>query len=457
MPQTFTDWCEAYARVEDKRSHRAIPFRLYECQKRVAWQLEAKHWLWILKARRLGLTWLLAAYAVYLMTEKENQTIVVLNQTREYAQDFLERMRLILDHLPDDKRPERKVDNKAQLTFKNGGSVRSVACTRRAIRSLSADLVIFDEAAYMDLLKDARKAAQPAVELGDGQVVAISTSGGPGGEFHDVWHQAASGKNRYRSVFLSWKELPQRDDGWYAREARENEADPLYMKREYPASAEEAFESAEGRVFPLFVRGDKFIHERTINSRWQKYRAIDFGGVDPFVCLWGAVIPGDGPSLTVDPACDNLIRELLGYSYDVSGSPADKNNHACDALRYMISSPPITGHLHIYRELFIPNSAAKGWTLTELAAEIDRLSGDEEFKNTYADAARPDLIATLKKRQMKIEKYRSLSGNLIGEIIQGIVYVNELVVGTAKNVPPGPAPVRTTTGLPDHIRKKGIW
>jgi phage FluMu gp28-like protein len=173
MPQTFTDWCEAYARVEDKRSHRAIPFRLYECQKRVAWQLEAKHWLWILKARRLGLTWLLAAYAVYLMTEKENQTIVVLNQTREYAQDFLERMRLILDHLPDDKRPERKVDNKAQLTFKNGGSVRSVACTRRAIRSLSADLVIFDEAAYMDLLKDARKAAQPAVELGDGQVVAI--------------------------------------------------------------------------------------------------------------------------------------------------------------------------------------------------------------------------------------------------------------------------------------------
>ena len=310
----FIDWCEDYVFVEDKLTHGAVPFRLYPCQRRVAERLARGEWLWILKARRLGLTWLLAAYAAWLFTQKENRTIVVLNQNKEYAGDFLDRIRQIMDRLPDAMKPKLLTDNTAKLVAANGGQVRSVACTKQAIRSLSADLIVFDEAAYTGLLKDARKAAQPAVETGRGQIVAISTSNGPSGEFYDIWGQASAHRSRYQSIFLNWRELQNRDDNWYEREARENAADPLYMKREYPSSAEEAFESAEGRVYPLFIRSDKFIQPRTIHEDWKKFRAIDFGGVDPFVCLWGCCIPGDGPGLTVDPSCDNLIRELLAYS-----------------------------------------------------------------------------------------------------------------------------------------------
>ena len=457
MQNNFIDWCETYAFVEDKLSHGPVLFKLYDCQKRVARDLTDGQWLWILKARRLGLTWLLAAYATWLLTEHENRTIVVLNQNREYAMDFLSRVRSILDGLPADRKPKLVTDNKSELMTESGGSVRSMACTRRAIRSVTADLVIFDEAAYMDLLKDARKAAQPAVETGRGQVVAISTSNGPMGEFYDVWQQSASGKTRYKPVFLDWRELKTRDAEWYARESRENQADPLYMKREYPSSAEEAFESAEGRIYPLFIRSEKFIHAKKIHANWTKYRAIDFGGVDPFVCLWGAVIPGDGPGLSVDPCCDNLIRELLAYSYDANGVPSDKHNHACDALRYMVVSPPVAGHLHIYRELYLPNSAAKGFSLEDLGALIQHQTGGEQIRMTYADRSRADSIATLKNKFFSTLGQTPVNTNPIGEIIEGIVRVNELVVGMAKSKPARAEPERGFTGLPDVFRRRGIY
>jgi phage terminase large subunit len=50
--------------------------------------------------------------------------------------------------------------------------------------------------------------------------------------------------------------------------------------------------------------------------------------------------PGDGrPRLTVDPSCENLIREFESYEWaknkdGLKDKPVDSNNHALDALRY---------------------------------------------------------------------------------------------------------------------------
>jgi phage terminase large subunit len=55
--------------------------------------------------------------------------------------------------------------------------------------------------------------------------------------------------------------------------------------------------------------------------------------------------PGDGmPRLTVDPSCENLIREFETYEYarDPSGMAKDKpkkeNDHGLDALKYLAMS-----------------------------------------------------------------------------------------------------------------------
>ena len=251
----FKYWCATYCLIEDKETHQAVAFKWYKCQGETAKMLCSGKWLWILKARRLGFTWLLVAYATWLTTFFLNRDVCVLNQDMEYAQDFLERVRFIQDRMPDWMRPQRTTDNKSRITMKANGrgcEIRSFACTKRALRSIAADVVIFDEAAFMDLLRAAKHAAMPAVETGKGMVVGLSTSAGPSGEFYETYGQAASGKGKFASVFYDWTHRPGRTKAWYKQEKEDNEADPLFMKREYPATPEEAFESAEGRVYPLF-------------------------------------------------------------------------------------------------------------------------------------------------------------------------------------------------------------
>lgn len=455
----FLYWCQVYARVEDKDTHAMVPFELWPAQREVAEMLFRGDWIWGLKARRLGLTWLMVAYALWLVTFAQNRTVVVLNQNHEFAKDFLERVRAMQDALPQWMQAPRVRDAATALSFMGGGLIRSAACTKRAIRSLAADLVIFDEAAYMDLLKTARQAAQPAVETGHGQIVGISTSAGPQGDFYATWRRAMEGKTNYRPVFMHWRGHPGRDDTWYAKEKAENEADPLYMPREYPANPEEAFQAASGRVYPLFTNygemGKRFVRRIAVHPDWPKYRGIDWGGVDPFVCLWACVVPGDPMGLTIDPDCTALIDEFLAYSRDDKGAPADKHNHNLDALRYIVVTAEVAGHLHFYRALSIPDSAAKGFALPDLARRIVDMSAGEEYALTVADRSRPDSIQLVRQLGIRAVPQRSMPAKgRAGEIEQGIVRVNALVAGTAKGNLANAIP--TKKPLPLNSLEKGF-
>lgn len=456
----FVYFCETYVQIEDADTRQLTLFKLWNAQRNVARMLQRGEWIAALKARRLGFTALLAAYAVWLVTFHKRRTVAIINQDKEYAADFLDRCRLIHDHLPKFMRLKATRDNVVRLEFDHkgwGGLIRSLAGTKRAGRSLTANLVIFDEAAYIKFLGMLLKAAKPALETGGGQCVLLSTSDGPSGTYHDECQRAILKKSRFKFVFFDWRARPGRDQKWYDKEQADNAHDPLYMKREYPATPEEAWEAATGRIYPLFsVHGDaakKFVRKIAVEPVWKHYRAIDWGGVDPFVCLWGCVVPGEGAGLSIDPSCENVIRELLAYSWDDNGKPKDVDNHACDALRYMVITPKdgIRGHLHIYRELYIPHSAALGLSLPDLAKRIRDMSAAQNYALTTADRSRPDSILVVTQMGIPTVPARVLRGSRGGEIEQGIARVSALIAGTAKGaascLPPPPKSATSAAAL----------
>lgn len=454
----FVAFCAQHAQILSMEEGQFVPFRLYPFQREIAEKLMAGKWLWILKARQLGLTWLLAAYAVWLVLHAPNQKVLVLSKDRDAAAIFLERAKQILARLPEGSSCKPRVNNEQRLVLSDddgGGEIQSLAAGKSAIRSLVANLVILDEAAFNPRLDEHLRAAPPAVEHSRGQVVGISTSDGPRGRFHEVWHAAHEARTPFEPVFIPWHRHPSRDAAWYARQNEMHAADPVFMKREYPATPEEAFEGAEGRVYPLFARDGRFLREMNLRPEWPRYRALDFGGRDPFVCLWGCLLPGEGSALTIDPSCVNLIRELLAYSYDGQGLPADNHNHACDALRYMAVTAGgggITGRLHVYRELYEPDSAARGFSCVDMAERVRARSGNERFACTVADRSRPDLIALFDSLGMPATGQRALSGARLSEIEQGIARVNALLTGTAKGPAAAPLPQRTPPALPENYR-----
>lgn len=343
----FFYWCETYARIEDKDTHRPVPFKLYACQRRIIRKVFQGKWLRVLKARRLGVTWLFAAYAVWMMTFQRMRTVGYLIHKRDYSEDFIDRCDFIASRIPAFLRPKPTTSNRKELDYKDNESwIRALSATKGAADSVAADLVIVDEATKIEekqagLLGSILQSIEPTVETAKGTIILIAKSEGPQGLFYKGWQASKKGRDKYENVFLSWKMRPGRTPAWYKHEAAMHAADPLFMPRNYPANEDEAFQQAEGRVYQAFnlathvgrilPTGEMTAEtedELWVPDFWPKWRAIDFGGRDPFVCLFIARVEKEGVRLTVDPACEKTIGEFLSYRYKPHTDYfEDKNNH----------------------------------------------------------------------------------------------------------------------------------
>jgi hypothetical protein len=91
--------------IQDLSTEQAIPFRLYPSQGDVLEQIHCQERCIILKARQLGLTWLSAAYALWLTLFHAQQSVLVISIKEELAKEYMDRVKFIFDHLPEDLKP----------------------------------------------------------------------------------------------------------------------------------------------------------------------------------------------------------------------------------------------------------------------------------------------------------------------------------------------------------------
>jgi tRNA(Met) C34 N-acetyltransferase TmcA len=75
------------------------------------------------------------------------------------------------------------------LTLSNGSTIECVPSSMKAVRSAEADLLIVDEAGFVD--QDIWEAAEPVVGARPGARVLVGSTPwrGPGHFFHDLWRQ----------------------------------------------------------------------------------------------------------------------------------------------------------------------------------------------------------------------------------------------------------------------------
>ena len=470
----FIYWCETYAKIEDKDSHRAVVFKLYACQKRIIKKVFKGEWLRILKARRLGVTWLFAAYSVWLMSFREMQTVGYLIHKKEYSEDFVDRCDFIASRLPGWIRPTPTSQNKRELDYKDNECwIRALTATKGAADSVAADVVIVDEATKIEekqagLFGGILQSIEPTVETAKGTIVLIAKSEGPQGLFYKGWMASEKGQDKYTNIFLSWRMRPGRSLEWYKNEVAMHAADPLFMPRNYPATADEAFQQAEGRVYTTFnmathvgrILPDGTMANETdqplwVPDHWTKWRAVDWGGRDPFCTLWVARISKEGVRLTIDPACEKTIGEFMSYRYKPHTDYfEDKNNHSMDSLRYLLETMSLTkGHYHVYRELYLPNTADDGLELPDLATMVRDMTGDEHIAMTVCDRSQPLSINAFQLHRipcMPNQHYLKEGASRRGLITQGVRMVNALLIGTGEFLP---VRVKTELSPEDRVKK----
>lgn len=86
-----------FMQIEDKDAPGVrVPFKLWPEQIEVLTHLNAHRLTAILKARQLGLTWLVLAYAVCKMIEKHGYSIIGLSRTEDEAKELVRRVEVLL-------------------------------------------------------------------------------------------------------------------------------------------------------------------------------------------------------------------------------------------------------------------------------------------------------------------------------------------------------------------------
>jgi len=206
----------------------------------------------ILKARQLGITWMVCMYALWTAMTRPNATILVMSISQREAIGIIDRIKFIYDNLPETLKaanPITSPDSRTEKGFLNGSHIIALPSTEKSSRSYTSTLTILDEFAFHDYADKNWAAVMAATE--QGKIVVISTSNGINNLFYRLYWDAKEKKNDFLPIFLPYYLHPNRDEGWHEEQKRR--LTPQLMAQEYPATEMEAFVHSGNTFFDLDV------------------------------------------------------------------------------------------------------------------------------------------------------------------------------------------------------------
>lgn len=183
------------------------------------------------KSRRVGLTWGLAAYAVLRagrIKSAGGMDAMYISYSQEMTREFIDacamwakafaQAAVVMDELLfDDTDPEHPEDTRQiqafRIRFASGFEILALSSAPRTLRGKQG-LVIIDEAAFVDSLKELLKAALAFLMWG-GQVVVCSTHNGVDNEFNVQVQDILGGRSKYKHLKIDFDQALM--DGLYQR------------------------------------------------------------------------------------------------------------------------------------------------------------------------------------------------------------------------------------------------
>ena len=317
---------DTYGHIEDKDAETLIqPFQLWEEQRSALRSFRDHKLNVILKARQLGITWLVLHYALWKLI-KPGRTVIGLSRTEDEAQELVRRMSVILDNMRELFAPKNDQPiNWVNATWENTSLILTIhfpnlpdsvfkcfPSSPNAARSFTADLIIFDEWAFQQFAEDIWKAGFPTINRpSGGQVIGLSTIE-RGSFFEQIFTDPDNGFNK---IFIPWYADPRRDETWYENTKR-TMGDMI--TQEYPATIDEALTVPGGSFFPEVKRETHVVKEE-LEGKLTRYVAIDYG-LDMLSAHWIQVDTKgnaqvyreyDAPDKTIGAACD-ILRSITG-------------------------------------------------------------------------------------------------------------------------------------------------
>lgn len=208
---------KTYCKIEHPLKGKIL-FNLYPFQEDTLTDFINHKYNVINKSRQMGLSTLVAAYALMNMVFRENYKVLVIATNQDVAKNMVLKVKVMFNNLPTWLRPKAVDNNKLQLTFDNGSTIKAVASSPTAGRSEALSLLIIDEAAFIENIDDIWASAQMTLATG-GDAILLSTPNGVDNLFHKLCTDAESkvapeGLEPFNFIKLKWNLHPERDQKW---------------------------------------------------------------------------------------------------------------------------------------------------------------------------------------------------------------------------------------------------
>ena len=297
-----TYFVENYVWIENKDDTsytNKVLFKMWPAQKKAWKDIDTHNKIIIPKARQIGITWLSLSYAIRKSLKIAGYTSLILSQSIDYAADAISRCEFILEHLPNWSCPKKTRDNQFtkgiylyEATTKKvvvwhplePGKPRQYSeisarpSTKSAGRSLTADLIIFDEWAYHEEAQKVFAAAYPVINnpSGNSKFIGISTNQ-RGSFFEKIINERK--ERKFFLVFIPWNADPKRTKSWY----EDTKATlPDSWMQEYPETLEQCMSAGAKTALPEFSQSIHVCDTFIPPTHWPRWMGADNGYDDPF-------------------------------------------------------------------------------------------------------------------------------------------------------------------------------
>jgi len=197
-----------------------IPFHLYPYQEDSLQEFQDNDRCIILKSRQLGISTLIAGYALWMILFQNDKNCLVVAIDQNTSKNLVTKVKVMFDNLPSWLKLKAVESNKLSIRLSNGSQIKAVSSTGTSGRSEALSLVIIDEAAFVDGAEELWASLQQTLSTG-GQGILLSTPNGTGNFFHKMWTKAEAGENKFKTLRLPWQVHPERDQTWRDRQDAE--------------------------------------------------------------------------------------------------------------------------------------------------------------------------------------------------------------------------------------------
>lgn len=271
-----------YIEEPDNKDNILQLFSLWDKQKEVLYSIKEHRLNIILKARQLGITWLVLAYSMHELLFNIGYLAIALSKTEEDAKELIRRLTTMLRQMgmfikedTDENKnwqglKYRTTSLSIEILHNNKSSMfKAFASSKSSGRSFTANLLILDEWAFQQFAREIWSSAYPTINRPTGgKVIGVSTID-RGTLFEELFVE----DNGFNKLFLPWYSDPRRTIEWY-NSTKQDLGDNI--TQEYPATVEEALTIPGGAFFPEFKPYIHINEDANIdkNSIWY---ALDYG------------------------------------------------------------------------------------------------------------------------------------------------------------------------------------